>query len=191
MLAGVLKPDSGKCKYGHQVEMGYFSQTRVDVLNPNKTAFEEVTSAAQNVPALKVRSLLGLFNYRGDDVFKQVKILSGGEKSRLILAKLLINPPNFMLLDEPTTHLDIDGVRALTTAFKKYTGTICFISHDLFFIKEIADCIVDVSGGKIKIYPGGLEYYLGKKQQLGEASKKEKKDVKADGKRSKKGTNKS
>jgi len=175
MLAKTLEPDSGKLKYGHQVEIGYFSQARLDVLNPNKTAFDEVTSAAVNVPALKVRSLLGLFNYRGDDVFKQVKVLSGGEKSRLILAKLLINPPNFMLLDEPTTHLDIDGVRALTTAFKKYDGTICFVSHDLFFIKEIADCIVDVNEGVIKIYPGGLDYYLDKKKQLQEMSKQQKK----------------
>jgi len=183
MLAKAITPDSGKLKYGHQVEIGYFSQARLDVLNPNKTAFDEVTSAAVNVPALKVRSLLGLFNYRGDDVFKQVKVLSGGEKSRLILAKLLINPPNFMLLDEPTTHLDIDGVRALTTAFKKYDGTICFISHDLFFIKEIADCIIDVSGGAIKIYPGGLDYYLDKKKQLEEMSKQQKKSVKTDSKK--------
>jgi len=185
MLAKALEPDSGKLKYGHQVEIGYFSQARLDVLNPNKTAFDEVTSAAVNVPALKVRSLLGLFNYRGDDVFKQVKVLSGGEKSRLILAKLLISPPNFMLLDEPTTHLDIDGVRALTTAFKKYDGTICFISHDLFFIKEIADCIVDVSEGGIKIYPGGLDYYLDKKKQLQEISKGQKKQIKKDPKQSK------
>jgi len=177
ILAKTLEPDSGKLKYGHQVEMGYFSQTRLDVLSPNKTAFDEVTQAAVNVPALKVRSLLGLFNYRGDDVFKQVKVLSGGEKSRLILAKLLINPPNFMLLDEPTIHLDIDGVAALTTAFKKYDGTICFISHDLFFIKEIADCIVDVNEGAIKIYPGGLDYYLDKKQQLQEMSKGKKRQM--------------
>ena len=168
MLAGALKPDAGTLKYGHQVELGYFSQTRLDVLNPQRTAFEEVTSSSQNVPALKVRSLLGLFNFRGDDVFKPVNVLSGGEKSRLILAKLLINPPNFMLLDEPTTHLDIDGVKALTTAFKKYDGTICFISHDLFFIKEVADCIVDVNEGKIRVYPGGLDYYLDKKQEAGD-----------------------
>jgi len=93
--------------------------------------------------------------------------LSGGEKSRLILAKLLIYPPNFMLLDEPTTHLDMDGVKALTNAFKVYEGTLCFISHDLYFIKEIADHIVDVSDGQIKIYPGGLEYYLEKTGRKG------------------------
>jgi len=166
MLAGTLEPDGGTIKYGHQVGLGYFSQTRLDVLNPLRTAFDEVTSASKNVPALTVRSLLGLFNFRGDDVFKQVKVLSGGEKSRLILAKLLINPPNFMLLDEPTTHLDIDGVKALTSAFKKYDGTVCFISHDLFFIKEVADSVVDVNEGKIRIYPGGLDYYLDKKQEM-------------------------
>jgi ATP-binding cassette subfamily F protein 3 len=144
----------------------------------------------KNVPAVKVRSLLGLFNFRGDDVFKLVKILSGGEKSRLILAKLLINPPNFMLLDEPTTHLDIDGVTALTKAFRKYEGTVCFISHDLYFIKEVADSIVDVTGGILKIYPGGLEYYLEKKQQSETGAKKQKKQEKADQKRSKKGKSK-
>ena len=94
-----------------------------------------------------------------------VKVLSGGEKSRLILAKLLINPPNFILLDEPTTHLDIDGVEALTRAFKEYQGTLCFISHDLFFVKEIANTIVEVDKGRIKTYPGGLDYYLDKKKE--------------------------
>lgn len=169
MLAGVIAPDAGTIKYGHQVGLGYFSQTRLDVLSPNRNAFEEVVAAVPggSVPALKVRSLLGLFNFHGDDVFKPVSVLSGGEKSRLILAKLLINPPNFMLLDEPTTHLDLDGVKALTSAFKNYAGTLVFISHDLYFINEISDHIVDVHAGKIKTYPGGLNYYLektGKKQ---------------------------
>lgn len=164
MLAGVINNDSGEIKYGHNVETGYFSQTRTDILQPNRSAFDEVVSAASmGVPSLKVRNLLGLFNFHGDDVFKQVKVLSGGEKSRLILAKLLINPPNFMCLDEPTTHLDLDGIKALTRAFKKYSGTMCFISHDLFFIREVADCIVDIRDGQLKIYLGGLQYYLDKK----------------------------
>jgi len=190
MLAGALDPDAGEIKYGHQVEKGYFSQTRMDVLNPERTAFDEVCAAGTNIPAVKVRSLLGLFNFRGDDVFKSVKVLSGGEKSRLILAKLLINPPNFMLLDEPTTHLDIDGVKALTTAFKKYSGTVCFISHDLYFIKEIADGIVDVNAGQVKTYPGGLDYYLGKKREaesgLKEAEQRAQKDQRS-AKKDKKG----
>jgi ATP-binding cassette subfamily F protein 3 len=164
MLADAVTPDSGTRKLGHQVSMGYFSQTRLDVLTPTRTVFEELMAAVTtSVPQAKARSLLGIFNFRGDDVFKPVGVLSGGEKSRLILAKLLINPPNFILLDEPTTHLDIDGVEALTRCFKAYKGTLCFISHDLFFIKEIANHIVEVDNGQLKSYPGGLEYYLEKK----------------------------
>jgi ATP-binding cassette subfamily F protein 3 len=192
MLAGAIEPDSGTIQYGHQVEKGYYSQARMDILSAERTAYDEVMlSAPPGTQAVKIRTLLGLFNYHGDDVFKLVKVLSGGEKSRLILAKLLINPPNFMLLDEPTTHLDMDGVKALTTAFKEYTGTMCFISHDLYFIKEIADHIVEVVDGQIKIYSGGLDYYLDKKQgnashpgggaaafaqHQNQASKKEKKE---------------
>ena len=164
MLDGVLAPDAGTVRYGHEVGVGYFSQTRLDVLNPDRTALDEVmASACDGTPALRARSLLGLFNFHGDDVFKLVKILSGGEKSRLILAKLLIHPPNFMMLDEPTTHLDVDGVKALTTAFKEYDGTLCFISHDLYFIREIATSIVDVYGGRLHQYHGGLDYYLEKR----------------------------
>ncbi len=187
ILAGVVTPDTGTRKLGHQVDLGYFSQTRLDILNPEKTAFDEVVAMVKgSIPALQVRTLLGLFNFRGDDVFKQVKVLSGGEKSRLILAKLLIQPPNFICLDEPTTHLDIDGVEALTRAFKLYEGTLCFISHDLFFIKEIANHIVEVENGKVKHYPGGLDYYLHKKS-LGEVDFKEKeRQLKEEGSRLKK-----
>ncbi|MDE2215061.1 MAG: ABC-F family ATP-binding cassette domain-containing protein [Candidatus Omnitrophica bacterium] len=164
MIAGVLPFDSGTRKLGHQVDLGYFSQTRLDVLNPNRSVFEELMSAArQSIPQAQARTLLGVFNFKGDDVFKPVRVLSGGEKSRLILAKLLINPPNFICLDEPTTHLDIDGVEALTSCFQKYEGTLCFISHDLFFVKNIANHIVEVMPGQLKNYHGSLDYYLEKK----------------------------
>jgi ATP-binding cassette subfamily F protein 3 len=164
MIAGILPPDSGVRKLGHQVNLGYFSQTRLDVLNPSRSVFEELMSAArQSIPQAQARTLLGVFNFKGDDVFKPVRVLSGGEKSRLILAKLLINPPNFICLDEPTTHLDIDGVEALTSCFQKYEGTLCFISHDLFFVKNIANHIVEIMPGELKNYHGGLDYYLEKK----------------------------
>lgn len=184
MLAGVLPSDTGSVVYGHQVTPGYFSQARLDVLNPDRTVLEEVAaSSSEGTPALRMRSLLGLFNFHGDDVFKPVKVLSGGEKSRLILAKLLIQPPNFMLLDEPTTHLDVDGVKALTGAFKAYEGTLCFISHDLYFIREIATTIVDVHGGRLKVYPGGLDYYLEKRREKDEESREEKRRIKSEEKK--------
>jgi len=167
MIAGVLEPDAGTRKLGHQVNLGYFSQTRLDVLNPARTVFEELVSATErSVPQAQMRTLLGVFNFKGDDVFKPVRVLSGGEKSRLILAKLLINPPNFICLDEPTTHLDIDGVEALTSCFQKYEGTLCFISHDLFFVKNIANHIIEVNPGELKNYHGNLDYYLEKKAGL-------------------------
>ncbi|MBF0619583.1 MAG: ATP-binding cassette domain-containing protein [Candidatus Omnitrophica bacterium] len=164
ILADVIPFDSGKRKLGYNAKMGYFSQTRLDVLNPNRSALEELLSAVSgSFPQTQARSLLGMFNYHGNDVFKPVSVLSGGEKSRLILAKLLINPPNFILLDEPTTHLDVAGVEALTKAFKEYQGTLCFISHDLFFIREIANHIVEVDDGTLRHYPGGMDYYLDKR----------------------------
>ncbi|MBF0330771.1 MAG: ATP-binding cassette domain-containing protein [Candidatus Omnitrophica bacterium] len=165
ILADVIPFDAGRRRLGHGVKMGYFSQTRLDVLNPNRTVFEELVSAVNgSYPQSQARSLLGMFNFHGDDAFKTVSVLSGGEKSRLILAKLLINPPNFILLDEPTTHLDVAGVEALTRAFKNYQGTLCFISHDLYFIREIANHIIEVDNGEVRDYPGGLDYYLDKKQ---------------------------
>lgn len=187
ILAGVIDMTSGTRRVGHNVDLGYFSQARLDVLNPEKTVLEEVCSAKAGVRAQDARTLLGLFNFHDDDAFKKISILSGGEKSRVILAKLLIDPPNFILLDEPTTHLDIDGVEALTNAFKKYEGTLCFISHDLFFVKEIADHIIEVNQGHLTHYYGGLDYYLEKRNEkdveaaqaqraLKEKAKKEKKD---------------
>ncbi len=165
IMADVIPFDSGTRRLGHGVKMGYFSQTRLDVLNPNRTVFEELISAVSgSFPQTQARNLLGMFNYHGDDVFKPVSVLSGGEKSRLILAKLLINPPNFMLLDEPTTHLDVAGVEALVKALKNYKGTLCFISHDLFFIREIGNHMIEVDNGVLRQYPGGLDYYLEKKQ---------------------------
>ena len=186
MMAGAINPDKGDVVYGHQVDAGYFSQTRTDVLTANKSAFDEVmASAKQGTPALRARSLLGLFNFHGDDVFKPVSVLSGGEKSRLILAKLLINPPNFMLLDEPTTHLDLEGVKALTKAFQKYEGTICFISHDLYFIREIADHIIEIQEGQVKSFHGNLDYYIEKKGQHGALTQVNKKKIKKEEKEQK------
>ncbi|MFH0827993.1 MAG: ATP-binding cassette domain-containing protein, partial [Candidatus Omnitrophota bacterium] len=175
LLAGVLEIDSGKRTVGHNVKTGYFSQTRMDVLNENRTVLEEAYSAATGFkPEQTVRTILASFFFTGDDVDKKVKILSGGEKSRLILAKLLINPPNFLLLDEPTTHLDVDAVDALIRALKAYEGTIVFISHDIYFVQQLANCVFEVKEGRIREFPGSFNYYLEHKNRPQHTIKKEK-----------------
>ena len=169
ILAGVIDIDSGKRTIGHNVEPGYFSQTRMDVLNPENTVLREAYSAAPGYMAESVvRTILAAFLFTGDDSDKYVKVLSGGEKSRLILAKLLIDPPNFLLLDEPTTHLDVDAVDALIKALNNYNGTIVCISHDIHFVRSVANVVYEVKGGSVRKFPGNFDYYLDKKAQVPE-----------------------
>ncbi|MFA6357966.1 MAG: ABC-F family ATP-binding cassette domain-containing protein [Candidatus Omnitrophota bacterium] len=167
ILAGIVGIDSGNRAIGHNVDIGYFSQTRTDVLNIENTVLQEAYSAAPGYMAEEaVRTILGAFLFSGDDAEKKVKVLSGGEKSRLILAKLLINPPNFLLLDEPTTHLDVDAVDALVRALKNYEGTIVFISHDIYFVSSVANIVFEVKSGRIRKFPGTFDYYLEKRDTL-------------------------
>jgi len=166
ILSGVIEIDRGNRVIGHNVEIGYFSQTRTDVLSLENTVLQEAYSAAPGYMAEEtIRTILGAFLFTGDDADKKVKVLSGGEKSRLILAKLLINPPNFLLLDEPTTHLDVDAVDALVRALTDYEGTIVFISHDIYFVRSIANVVFEVKNARIRKFPGGFDYYLEKKDQ--------------------------
>jgi ATP-binding cassette subfamily F protein 3 len=166
ILAGVIDFDSGKRTIGHNVEAGYFSQTRMDVLNPENTVLKEAYSAAPGFMSEEsIRTILGAFLFTGEDSDKKVKVLSGGEKSRLILAKLLIDPPNFLLLDEPTTHLDVDAVEALVRALMDYEGTIIFISHDIYFVRSVANTVFEVKDGRIRKFPGNFDYYLEKKDE--------------------------
>ncbi len=170
ILAGIVEIDSGSRTVGHNVDIGYFSQTRTDVLNVENTVLQEAYSAAPGYMAEEaVRTILGAFLFSGDDADKKVKVLSGGEKSRLILAKLLINPPNFLLLDEPTTHLDVDAVDALVRALQNYEGTIVFISHDIYFVKSVANIVFEVKGGLIRKFPGTFDYYLEKRDSFTDA----------------------
>ncbi|MBM3244616.1 MAG: ABC-F family ATP-binding cassette domain-containing protein, partial [Candidatus Omnitrophica bacterium] len=166
IMAGVVGIDSGRRITGHNVEIGYFSQTRTDVLNPENTVLQEAYSAAPGYMAEEaIRTILGAFLFTGDDSDKKVKVLSGGEKSRLILAKLLIDPPNLLLLDEPTTHLDVDAVEALVNALHQYEGTIIFISHDIYFVRTVANSVFEVKQGRVRKFSGNFDYYIEKKDE--------------------------
>jgi ATP-binding cassette subfamily F protein 3 len=166
ILAGVIDIDAGSREVGHNTDIGYFSQTRMDVLTPYNTVFEEAYSAVSgDVSPETIRTILGAFLFSGDDVEKSVKVLSGGEKSRLILAKLLVNPPNLLLLDEPTTHLDVDAVGALIKALKEFDGTLVFISHDIHFVRTVANTVYEVKDGRVRKFPGNFDYYLAQKDK--------------------------
>jgi ATP-binding cassette subfamily F protein 3 len=162
LLAGVLKPQAGERELGHNVKSGYYSQYRVDMLDASRSVLEEAMDTPQRITEESVRTVLGCFLFRGDDVFKKVSVLSGGEKSRLALVKLLLDPPNLLLMDEPTTHLDMASIEALITALEQFSGTIIFISHDVYFIRKLSTHVVRVEGGRLAHYPGGYQYYLDK-----------------------------
>jgi len=162
LLAGVIPLQGGERELGHNVKLGYYSQWRIDMLDANRTVFEEGMDTPQRVTEQFVRTALGSFLFRGDDVFKKVGVLSGGEKSRLALVKLLLDPPNLLLMDEPTTHLDMSSIEALIAALDSFHGTVIFISHDVYFIERLSNHVVRVDGGRLTHYGGGYPYYLEK-----------------------------
>ncbi len=162
ILAGVLTPQEGTRTLGHNVKAGYYSQYRVDMLQPGRTVLDEAFDTPQRLTEQFVRTLLGCFLFRGDDVFKKIEVLSGGEKSRLALVKILLDPPNLLLMDEPTTHLDMSSIDALAYALDQFQGTLIFISHDVYFIRALANHVVHVNAGKLTHYVGGYQYYLDK-----------------------------
>ncbi len=170
LLGGVLKPQSGTIRPGHNCVIGYFAQNRMDILNPKHTVLESVLDRPNPVPEQLARTVLGSFLFSGDSVFKNVTVLSGGEKSRLGLVKILLDPPNLLLMDEPTTHLDMASIEALIDALKQFEGTLIFISHDVYFIRSLATHVLHISAGKLTPYAGGYDYYLEKSGALSERS---------------------
>jgi len=165
LLAQVLTPQSGVHKLGHNAKFGYFAQHRAAMLNPKHTVFQEALDTPQRITEQAIRTVLGSFLFRGDDIYKPVSVLSGGEKSRLALVKLLLDPPNLLLMDEPTTHLDLASVDALIEALKQYQGTLVFISHDVHFIRALSTHVVRVEAGTLRHFGGGYQYYLDKTAQ--------------------------
>ncbi|MGB0326907.1 MAG: ABC-F family ATP-binding cassette domain-containing protein [Akkermansiaceae bacterium] len=168
MLAGIEKGDAGRRNVGTTTKIGYFSQHRAATLNENNSVLEEVVEAGGGMRENEARSILGSFLFKKDDVSKRVKILSGGEKSRLSLVKFLVDPPNLLLMDEPTTHLDLTSIEALVSALKQYEGTLVFISHDVHFIRSLAEHTWHIADGEVKKYSGGYDYYLQKSGAFGD-----------------------
>jgi len=163
LLAGATGPDRGERRIGLRVETGYYTQHRQDMLDLDKTVLENAFEVARHRGETFVRTLLGAFLFRDDDVKKKASVLSGGEKSRLALARLLLDPPSVLLMDEPTIHLDIDSVDALIAALEEFTGALCFVSHDVHFIRSIARRVVRIEAGALTDYGGDWDYYLWKR----------------------------
>ncbi|MBL7076835.1 MAG: ABC-F family ATP-binding cassette domain-containing protein [Kiritimatiellae bacterium] len=159
MLSGVLPLSEGRRVVGHKVVMGYQSQDFAETMNPRQTVYEAVKSVAADVPDQEVRTLLGGFGFSGESIDKPIQVLSGGEKIRVAFARLLIKPPNFLLLDEPTTHLDIQAREALEKALSSYSGTLCLVTHDVDFARKVATSVIAMTPPGITAYAGGYDYY--------------------------------
>lgn len=165
IIAGETQASQGTCNIGASINIGYFSQNSLDVLDPNLTIVEEVHSRIPTAGMGTVRSLLGAFKFSGEDADKKISILSGGEKSRVVLAGILAQPVNFLILDEPTNHLDIKSRELLLEAIKDFPGTVMIVSHDRHFLRQITTRVFEVDKNQLRIYEGDYEYYHQKKQQ--------------------------
>ncbi len=177
IITGLEEADAGSFTLGSRVQIGYYDQEH-QVLHPDKTAFEEISDAYPAMTNTEIRNLLAAFLFTGDDVFKQVKSLSGGEQGRLSLAKLMLSEANFLLLDEPTNHLDITSKEILEEALQEYTGTVLYVSHDRYFINQTATRILDLCNGTFVNYIGNYDYYLEKREELTRAYAPEKEPAK-------------
>ena len=164
MLSQLEPPTSGEIKLGHNVLADYFAQDQYKVLDPAAKMLDDISGIAPKVPQTELRSLLGCFMFSGDDVFKPLGVLSGGERNRYAMAKMLVSPANMLLLDEPTNHLDLRAKDVLLDAIRNFTGTVLFVSHDRYFIDGLATRVFEVEDRRVHIYPGNYEDYLWRKQ---------------------------
>ena len=164
LLAGTEPLTAGEFKLGHNVDFDYFAQDQYKELDPDARILEDLGEKSGTSTQTELRSLLGCFLFSGDDVFKRIGVLSGGERNRYALLKMLLHPANFLLLDEPTNHLDIRAKDVLLEALEKYTGTVVFVSHDRYFIDKLSTRVFEIGDGKVEIYPGNYEDYVWRKQ---------------------------
>ena len=165
LLSGVEAPTDGEIKLGHNVEVDYFAQDQYKALDPEARLLDDLQDAAPRKTMTELRSLLGCFLFSEDDVFKRIQVLSGGERNRYALAKMLLQPSNFILLDEPTNHLDMRAKDVLLESLREYTGTVVFVSHDRYFIDQLATSVIEIGGGEVEVFPGNYEDYLWRKNR--------------------------
>jgi ATP-binding cassette subfamily F protein 3 len=170
ILAGGLPIDGGERTLGTHVGVHYYAQHQLDALEPSRTVLEELERADPSASLERLRTILGSFLFSGDEVDKRVAVLSGGEKARVALAKMLVRPAALLCLDEPTNHLDLASKEVLEDALANFTGTIVFISHDRYFINRIATRVVEVANGALTSHPGGWDDYEAARARVGEAA---------------------
>jgi ATPase subunit of ABC transporter with duplicated ATPase domains len=164
LVAGATEPDAGRTTLGASVKMGYFAQHTMELLNPAETVWEALVGKFPKASIGSLRTLAGAFGFSGDDVEKPCRILSGGEKARLVLAQMLYDPPNFLVLDEPTNHLDLGTKEVLLEALAGYEGTMLFVSHDRHFLRAVSNRVLELTPDGIHKYGGGYREYV---QQTG------------------------
>jgi ATP-binding cassette, subfamily F, member 3 len=169
MLSGEEAPDSGTRTLGHQVVMEYFAQDEAIRLNPTLTVYETLSDGSPTGMVPAIRNILGGFLFSGDDVYKKAGVLSGGERTRLAVARMLLRPSNTLLLDEPTNHLDLDSKDVLLDALEDYGGTLIIVSHDRYFVERLATKIIEVGHGGVDVYPGTYKEFLWSKENRGKA----------------------
>jgi ATP-binding cassette subfamily F protein 3 len=162
VVTGQAHASGGACTIGAGVRIGYFSQYSSDILFPSRTIFQEVAERLPRAGEGVIKNILGAFQFSGDDVEKRVAVLSGGERSRIMLACILAQPVNFLVLDEPTNHLDIVSREVLLEALREFDGTLMIVSHDRYFLRHLSNRVFEIDRGSLRVYEGGYGEYLSK-----------------------------